>query len=227
METVDTDANTKSVISILLKKYGILGTLKVIWTDVLYDYRKGVNTFKPVASDNLFTADRASTQNRYVPSTFAVVEATLDLISDELNLEEDTFVDIGSGKGKVLIAAEKYGFNRVCGIEYTKNLHDIAQDNLKRLGIEHKAQSLNADASTHTFKDDEKVLYFFNPFIGKLLDDCIDNILASSAHSSRLIIYVNPVEMEKFDKVFEQLVYKSVQPGNVKVAIYRTKSESK
>ena len=74
MDTVDNDANTKSVISILLEKYGVLGTLKIIWTDVLYDYRKGVDTFKPVASDSLFSLDRAATQNRYVPSTILALK---------------------------------------------------------------------------------------------------------------------------------------------------------
>ena len=36
------------------------------------------------------------------------------------------FVDLGSGKGKILILSARYGFRRVVGVEFARHLSDIA-----------------------------------------------------------------------------------------------------
>jgi len=37
-----------------------------------------------------------------------------------------TFIDFGSGKGRVLLLAARYPFKEVVGIEFSKELNDIA-----------------------------------------------------------------------------------------------------
>ncbi len=41
------------------------------------------------------------------------------------------FVDIGSGKGRVLIAAAEHPFLQVAGVEYSKELHEAALNNIR------------------------------------------------------------------------------------------------
>ena len=42
---------------------------------------------------------------------------------------EFTFIDIGSGKGKLLLLASKYPFKQIVGVEYAPLLHSIALKN--------------------------------------------------------------------------------------------------
>jgi SAM-dependent methyltransferase len=44
--------------------------------------------------------------------------------------EQYSFVDVGSGKGKVLLMAADYPFRRVVGIEYSPLLHQVAVKNI-------------------------------------------------------------------------------------------------
>ena len=53
-----------------------------------------------------------------------------------LNIEEDLgrfdFIDFGSGKGRVLLVASHYPFRQVIGVEFSPELHEIAQENIRR-----------------------------------------------------------------------------------------------
>lgn len=48
-----------------------------------------------------------------------------------IDLTGFTFVDIGSGKGKMLMMAADYPFTRIVGVEYSPGLSEIAQRNLQ------------------------------------------------------------------------------------------------
>ena len=50
----------------------------------------------------------------------------------KLDFQEFTFIDIGSGKGRVLMMAADYPFRRILGIELLPDLHRAAQENLNR-----------------------------------------------------------------------------------------------
>ena len=93
---------------------------------------------------------------------------------------EYTFIDFGSGKGRMLLMAARYGFRHVFGIELRRELHDQASKNAQ--GCRHVGagliESLNMDASEYEFPKEKLVLFFFNPFgsevmakvLGKLTD---------------------------------------------------------
>ncbi len=40
-------------------------------------------------------------------------------------------IDIGSGKGRVLLIASEFGFKKAIGVEISKVLHDISEKNIK------------------------------------------------------------------------------------------------
>lgn len=62
----------------------------------------------------------------------SVWEADFHDLLDALGIsfEGFTFVDIGSGKGKAMLMASDYPFERIVGVEYSPILHAIAQRNL-------------------------------------------------------------------------------------------------
>jgi SAM-dependent methyltransferase len=45
---------------------------------------------------------------------------------------DDVFLDIGSGMGRAVLLAVDYPFRRVIGVELSRDLTDIAQDNVDR-----------------------------------------------------------------------------------------------
>jgi hypothetical protein len=57
----------------------------------------------------------------------------------EINFGEFQFIDFGSGKGRVLLLAAQYGFEKVIGIEFSPELHQIAIDNIQILETQEKS----------------------------------------------------------------------------------------
>ena len=78
------------------------------------------------------------------------------------------FLDLGSGKGRTLLEAARYGFKRVIGVEYSAQLNAIALQNIERYRSKVPAdvvlESLCLDAAEYVFRNDETLIYLFNPF---------------------------------------------------------------
>jgi SAM-dependent methyltransferase len=113
-----------------------------------------------------------------------------------------SFVDFGSGKGRVLIAAAERPFLRVVGVEYSKDLHEAAVANIgsaKRIKCR-DTTSLCMDAAEFSIPETPCVLYFYNPFRGETMDRVLSNIQASLTRAPRplFLVYVNPVLHDVF-----------------------------
>ena len=99
------------------------------------------------------------------------------------NFREYTFIDFGSGKGRMLLIAAAYGFRQLRGIELRKELHEQACKNFRRCQHVHKCsiESVNADAVDYEFPNEKLVLFFFNPFGSEVMSEVLKN-LATSLH---------------------------------------------
>ena len=145
----------------------------------------------PVASENLNVA------HGYVPSPRLVVHWLLNGLSEDLSIF--SFIDFGSGRGRVLLAAAEHPFRAVRGVEFSKPLHDdairtIAQYPNERLACR-DIKSVCADAGTYTLPEGDCVIYFYNPFGGHLVDRVVRNAIETArTRGNRLIVvYFNPV----------------------------------
>lgn len=106
----------------------------------------------------------------------------------------DSIIDIGCGKGQVLLKFEKYGFGNVAGIELTKKLFVIATKNMEKLK---KGNILIFNTNAVEFQDYGRYnyFYFYNPFmedIMKLVMAKIENSLLEYPRKI-VVIYKNPV----------------------------------
>jgi SAM-dependent methyltransferase len=85
-----------------------------------------------------------------------------------LPLEDFTFVDLGSGKGKVLFLAADYPFARIVGVEYSPELHAVAQENLRRYRSDRQRcrtlETVLADAVTYPLPAGPLICFIFNSF---------------------------------------------------------------
>jgi len=95
--------------------------------------------------------------------------------------QESTFVDFGSGKGRVLLMATEFGFKNLVGIELRKELHDQACENFRRFrgSRDCRMQSLHMEATEYELPKEKLVLFFFNPFGGEVMEKVLGKIEAS------------------------------------------------
>lgn len=111
---------------------------------------------------------------------------------------DDVFVDLGSGKGRVLLVAAKYPFRRVVGVELSERLHRASQANVDRKRAAMacgEVELVNCDALEYAVPDDATVFYMYNPFKGHVFDTVIDRIRRSVEEKPRSVtlVYTNPV----------------------------------
>jgi len=116
-------------------------------------------------------------------------------ILDDLNVtEEDSILDIGSGKGSAMKTMLKYPFSKVDGIELSNYLAVVATQNFKKLKIE-RSHIFNCDATSFNSFGNYNIFYFYNPFPAETMTEVIHNITNSIKNSEYdiRIIYNNPV----------------------------------
>lgn len=77
----------------------------------------------------------------WVPSALALVNVMLELASVT---PQDTVIDLGSGDGRLVIAAVKRGA-RALGIEYNPDMVELSRRNAAREGVADRARFVTAD----------------------------------------------------------------------------------
>jgi SAM-dependent methyltransferase len=113
----------------------------------------------------------------------------------------DVFIDIGSGKGRVLLQAARYPFARVIGVEVSEELNRTARANLERKRARLACRDIEvvtADAAEYTMPDDATIAYLYYPFAGETLRRTLGHIVESLDRNPRrlTLIYACPVREE-------------------------------
>jgi SAM-dependent methyltransferase len=97
-----------------------------------------------------------------------------------INYKEYDFVDIGCGKGRVLLVASTFPFRSICGIEFSETAFEIAEKNIRTYrSAEQKCFNIfvrNVDARYFEPDIENTVYYFFEPFDPVILGAVLINI---------------------------------------------------
>jgi SAM-dependent methyltransferase len=137
-----------------------------------------------------------------------------------------TFVDIGSGKGRMLLVAAEYPFRKILGIEFAAELNDRAARNIA--SYRHRRQrcreieSLRMDAVDFRFPDGNLVLYFFNPFGPATMQRLLDRLEQSLDRNPRDVLVVTL--FPEFDSLFTATRHFKLCRRMRRCHIYRTAS---
>ena len=121
--------------------------------------------------------------------------------------ENFTLVDFGSGKGRVLLVAAEYGFKRVIGVDFARDLTAVALHNIRHYAHpDRKCPDISAvceDAAEFEIPDDNCVFYFFNPFDRELMSRICANIERSYRRRPRKMIVVlyHPRNIDLFNEL--------------------------
>ena len=146
--------------------------------------------------------------------------------------EEDSIVDLGSGKGVALIEFARYPFKKIAGVELSNILLNICRNNLERLNIKNvELHCMNASG----FKQFEEYnyIYMYNPFPEAVVKKVLSNLKATIEKSIKpiYIIYKYPtchkaiLDSGYFEDIMEFKNKNTVYPLADYIIVYRSLTE--
>ena len=186
-----------------------------------FDEEFGTDTggIREIRSLDVLALPAARYAVRYGPSGVRCVRSALDKLP--IDYSRFTFIDYGSGKGRVLFLAVGFPFEEVIGIEFSRELHETALRNLTRLTLEiarrGKVSSIHADAALFKPPKSNLVCYFYNPFGPPVMAAAAARLIAHHDQFGYriIVIYVDPQHREIFEESGKFTIYN--EAGNTVV----------
>jgi hypothetical protein len=163
--------------------------------DAEYDWDHRVNT----TSATVGWRERLLGQfhSGYQPTEPALFREMMSSL--KINFQEFTFIDMGSGKGRVLLMAADYPFRRIVGVELFPALHRVAQENLDTYASPSQRcftlEAVCGDARTFIFPREPILLYLFNSLPEAALIEVMTRLDDSLRQCTRAVylLYHNPL----------------------------------
>ena len=176
----------------IIKKRGLKSLFNELIDNYFFDLFYNVETQFREGKTNKFN-------NHYAPTYYSLIKESFSVIKNKNKLN---FIDVGCGKGKVLLVASDFGFKKIIGIDLSKKLLHICKQNIynyKKLKHKKKLIKLINIEATKYKVTNENVFYFFDPFSGLVLNTFLKNILLSFKKNKRVIyiIFANPPKQNK------------------------------
>jgi SAM-dependent methyltransferase len=153
---------------------------KAAFGDLDYDLEHAVDTTRSNvdAGTQFFTGITARPYFATEPWLF---DQMMQAIS--VHFSQFTFIDLGSGKGRVLLMASDYPFKRIIGVEFIPELHRAAEENIARYASQRQQcrqiETLCMDARDFQFPPGPLVVYLFNPFSESTFARVLENLRQS------------------------------------------------
>jgi cyclopropane fatty-acyl-phospholipid synthase-like methyltransferase len=132
-----------------------------------------------------------------------------------------TFIDMGSGKGRVLFVAAEYPFRKVIGVEFSNALHDEAVANLKRYKYPGRRcadiEPVHVDARDFEFPNDNLVIYLFNPFGPEVMERMLANLEKSLERHPRhaIVVMLWPDHSDVVERMAIMRVYRKTRRHHI------------
>jgi SAM-dependent methyltransferase len=168
------------------------------------DVDYGIDTSGYISADVCAPdAALASHISPYGGSQPSIVRASLAVLPDR---EEYAFVDLGCGKGRPLVLASEFGFQRILGVEISPALAAVARANAAAIGAGYPARTpievLLGDATAAPVAGRRVVYYMYHPFDRSLVQLLVTGIarqlMAGVEHG--FFVYYNPVHGDVLDR---------------------------
>jgi 16S rRNA G966 N2-methylase RsmD len=159
-----------------LNKNGLFSTVRKVGQRI--DYKiKGLD----FSTQNIYDLTRTGAYQNHGTASVSTSKDFLKRLIEDLEkmidkpLNKELFVDFGSGKGSAIIHAKEIGFKKSIGVEFAKELHEIAQSNIKKLKLK-SVESIYGDATLYKIPSNVSVIYLFNPFDKVVMQKFIENL---------------------------------------------------
>lgn len=177
-------------------------------SELAFDKRFGVQTAGVVETDSLgLPVAAASHSVEYRPSS--EVSTAVALAALPIDRTGFHFVDVGCGRGRVLLIGDMLGFRRVTGVELSPHLAADARRNLAAVAAQQSSRGLGEasialleqDATTIALPEESLVIYMYNPFDAEILQRFLVHVERSLEAAPRecWIVYANAIHRDVID----------------------------
>jgi SAM-dependent methyltransferase len=172
---------------------------------MVFDWLHRVDTGAGSGTNLEITSANRDKGIAYDSCPWSTLRQALRLVS--LPVTGYTFVDIGCGKGKVLLSAAALPFEKIVGVEFSSYLSRVAEQNLFSARLFRRncrsVEIVCADAVHYPIPDEPAVFFFANPFRYEIMEVVLGNIVHSYLESPRrifLIFYATSSIMPEISK---------------------------
>ena len=170
--------------------------------DGAFDRRWGTETSALVNLAAL-SVDRARARHgvRYQASGEDVVAQIVAAFA--IQAAEWSFVDYGSGKGRIVLTAARLGFADAVGVEFSPELVRVAEENAHRFvaagGTADAPHFVLGDAGAFDLPAGPLLAYLYNPFGPPVLDEVVARLEAKAAAGDPVLVaYADPRHLDRF-----------------------------
>jgi hypothetical protein len=123
----------------------------------------------------------------------------------EIDHRQFAFIDLGAGKGRVVLLASNFPFRQVIGVEFAEDLAAVANRNISLYSPDIRrcedVRCIAGDASEFVFPPGPLVIFMWHPFVGAVFDRMLANLEQSLRQEPRqvFILYLNPECGQRLD----------------------------
>jgi 16S rRNA G966 N2-methylase RsmD len=177
----------------LLRIYrGVIYTIEYL----IFELPRGLN-ISPRSKSNRITLQG---NHGYALTSFSALKNMLG----DIDIRGLSLLDIGSGKGGVIIYSNQLGCLRSAGIEYEPFLHEIAVRNISKLKLNSSCVSYNVDARDFKNYAEYDILFMFNPFVDDIYEQVVKQISfqisSSETVKTRYLVCYGGANIEAINK---------------------------
>ena len=164
--------------------------------ETYYERHFGIHTRGDLMQDTLGVTDPDAVH--YAPSPYLGFFKAMKFVG--ANLTSSTFIDYGSGLGRIVICAATLPFKRVIGLELVEELNRRARLNIAAACSQFTCKDVSVittNATQWRVPADASVLHFYNPFLNETLRATVAELARSLRESPRevWIVFGSPWQM--------------------------------
>ena len=166
-----------------------------------FDVAYGVDTAGLVWGEALGESSGNRESQYWTTGYYGIAPSAFTAAVERLALEWSrfTFVDIGCGKGRAMLAAMRFPFRHLLGVELSPGLVRVAQSNLetfsapwRRPGV--SGEAMAADATDFRIPSGPLLVFLYHPFAAPVMKRFLAHLAEAARVEPREIVmlYANP-----------------------------------
>jgi hypothetical protein len=156
----------------------------------------------------------------YQNTTLHELEQINNFLREEPKIESYKFVDIGSGKARVILynISQQAPYSSYVGIEIDSTLHAIAQNNIITTNIDINKEIIlvNQDILDYSIPYEPCVYFLFHPFSNETYNKFIEKNIEIINQTNSYIVFVSSQEYD-----LSKVVNKNVVFSSISIRIYK------
>ncbi|MFI5188327.1 MAG: class I SAM-dependent methyltransferase [Chitinophagales bacterium] len=168
----------------------------MVYDNIRGAIKYGPGTFIPIELKNLtITSGDIKKGSRYEAVSFYMLEKLFNAFR---KISDQTYIiDLGCGKGRMMMVAPHFGFTHVAGIDFAEEVCEQARENMKKKEKQFarlKWNILNENVEDYDISPGDSVFFMFNPFNETVLENFLKKLNDSCDQFPRTIyfLYASP-----------------------------------